>query len=346
MDLFIRSNYAGGFYLFGIASSVSIIATKIISSYNWQSLQRYLIFSFVAFIILILTLYDYAFSISALLCIFAALLLHLNGFMLAVLIRDEKIQACFFLQLVQPAVFLTGILLSTWLGYDWAYPYFLSTFIAFFAFIFCSNFNRIYNLLNSKGNAEFSRGLLSYSGLFLTLISSMSFPLFFQLELFFVGELTSLSLGKYTVLQKMYSSVSVALFGGVLVHLYGKDKSGILPLKKVLTLPLITSFVVSCVAIILSFLGDGLSSSTLLLTIFTSYVFSIAMFVTFAMSINNAKVNIYLMVISFLIYLVVFQLLIVDNITIMLGVSLVFYISYILMFVFFYFIKSKFFKEG
>lgn len=334
LDAFIRNNYAGGFYLFGIASSVSIIATKIITTYNWQSLIRYLIFSFSAFLVLILFFYNYTFNINSILCVLSALFLHINGFMLAVLIRDNKITPCFYLQIVQPLFFLIGILLSFYFGYSWAYSYSLSVLIAFIAFLYFFNLSRIRVLLLSNRSNGSPRGLLSYQHLLLTLISSMSFPFFFQVELFFVGEFTPLALGEYTVLQKMYSSVSVALFSGVLVHLYAANKGQAMPLKKMLKLPLLTSFVVSCVAIFLNVLGKDLSLFTLLLTVITSYIFSIAMFASFAMSIKNAKMNICFMAISLSIYLLAFQFMVINSITEMLGLSLIFYSTYVFIYIY------------
>jgi len=332
LDAFIRNNYAGGFYLFGIASSVSIIATKIISTYNWQSLIRYLIFSFSAFLAVILFFYNYTFNTNSILCVLSAFFLHLNGFMLAVLIRENKITPCFYLQIIQPLFFLVGISLSIDFDYSWVYSYSLSVLIAFIVFLYFFNLNRVRVLLLSNCSNGSARGLLSYQHLLLTLISSMSFPLFFQVELFFVGEFTTLALGEYTVLQKMYSSVSVALFSGVLVHLYGTSGGQIMPFKKMLKLPLLTSFVVSCVAIFLNLLGKDLSLLTLLLTVITSYIFSIAMFASFAMSIKNAKVNIYFMAISLSLYLFVFQFVVVSSIAEMLGLSLIFYSTYVFIF--------------
>ena len=335
LDLFIRDNYAGGFYLFGIASSVSIVTTKLISYHDIKSVTKYAQISTLIGGCVLLSLYQYIQSITALSCILAAVLLHANGFMLAVLIRLKKIRICATLQVVQPFLFLSGILLAISFELMWAYCYLISVAVAFVIFLRVLSKGDFYDLFSNK---IVRRTTISLRSLLMLIVASMSFPLFFQLELFFVGEFTKVSLGEYTILQKMYSSVSVALFSGLLVYMYGESKQGF-QWRKIFTLPLLSAFVVCCLAIVLSFLGKGVDIHLLFVTVITSYIFSVAMFITFAMNVDNATLNIKLLFVAMLVYSIMLFSIDIESALQMLLISLSFYGTYILLY--YYVISSR-----
>lgn len=334
LDLFVRDNYAGGFYLFGIASSVSIVTTKLVSYHDIKSIAKYAQFSALIGGCVLLSLYQYIQSVTALSCILAAVLLHANGFMLAILIRLKRIRICAILQVLQPFLFLGGILLADRFDLMWAYCYLASVVVAFVIFLRVLSKGDFYNLFT---NETVNRTTISLRSLLMLIVASMSFPLFFQLELFFVGEFTKVNLGEYTILQKMYSSVSVALFSGLLVYMYGESKQGF-QWRKIFTLPLLSAFVVCCLEVVLSLLGKGVDIQLLIVTVITSYIFSVAMFITFAMNIDNAKLNIKLLFFAMLVYTVMLFNIRTESALQMLLLSLFFYGTYILLY---YYVISR-----
>lgn len=325
LELFVRDNYAGGFYLFGLASSVSVVTTRLISFHDMKSVSKYVQLSMLIGGLTFLVLHQYIQTITALSCILAAVILHANGFMLALLIRLKKIRACAILQVVQPFIFFVGIMLASNYEVTWAYFYLLSVVIAFIFFYKLIS-NKEYCDLFAKNTA---RTTISFSNLLKLIFACMSFPFFFQLELFFVGEFTSLSLGQYTIIQKMYSSVSVAMFSGLLVYMYGESEQGF-HWRKILILPLLSASVVCCLAIFLNFFEGFVDFHLLIVTIITSYVFSVAMFISFAMNVNNTMLNIKLLFFSILVYLFLLLSVQIDSAYQMLLISLSFYGIYII----------------
>jgi hypothetical protein len=236
---------------------------------------------------------------------------------------------CAMIQIIQPFIFLGGILIATYYELVWAYFYLVSVALAFVIFLRIYLRDNIYNLFT---NNSVKKTTINFQSLFILVLASMSFPVFFQLELFIVGEFTKFNLGEYTIVQKMYSSVSVALFSGLLVYMYGESKQGF-NWKNICTLPLLSAFVVCCLAIVLAFLGKDLDKSLLVVTVIVSYVFSVAMFITFAMNIDNTVLNIKLLFISMSVYLLAIVFINIESQLQMLLTSLYFYGSYIFLYV-------------
>lgn len=330
LEMFIRDNYAGGFYLFGLASSVSVVTTRLISFHDKKSVIRYAQLSILAGVIILLFLHQYIMTLTALSCILAAVILHINGFILTFLIRLKKIRACAILQIVQPLIFLVGIVLASNYEIMWSYFYLISVVIAFLFFLRLMSKYECCNLFSEN----VSRTTISFRSLLKLIFACMSFPLFFQLELFFVGEFTSINLGQYTIIQKMYSSVSVAMFGGLLVYMYDETKQGF-HWRKILTLPLISASLVFFLAIFLNSIEKFFNVHLFFVTIITSYIFSVAMFISFAMNVTNVSLNLKLLFFSVLIYSFVLFNSEIHSVYQMLLVTLLFYGVYVFLYCFF-----------
>jgi hypothetical protein len=102
--------------------------------------------------------------------------------------------------------------------------------------------------------------VMSWRSVLVRIFMSASFPLFFQFELILVGNFSSINLGDYAVVQKLYASVAISLFSSVglrwCMSRVDFIKSGeLLVSKRVIIMAFIVLGVVLLVGISLSSLG-------------------------------------------------------------------------------------------
>ncbi|PMH10117.1 hypothetical protein [Vibrio splendidus] len=303
LSVFVRNNYVGGIYLFSVASSISIVSSVLLSRKNIAALTLYikscvLIFA-VFFLFLVYFNFDRSF-VNSIICLLSALILHILGFYVASLIYKESIAVCFCLQISQPLLFFSGILLFS-PHVDWAKIYFASTLLTLILFSIKLDFGWI------KKRFTNNKETMTFTELAMIIISSMSFSLFFQFEQIFVGEFTSIDLGHFVSIQRLYTSVSVALFGTMLTYLYKNrvgDSDKELPrIFGLIHYPLLSVFAVTALMIGMNLLA--LSDYTLnqvILVSSVSYLFGLSMFISFFMSIDHPLLNIGIMLSSSLIY--------------------------------------------
>lgn len=214
LEVFSKDNYLGGLYLAAVVSSVAPIGVFVLAFGRVAALRHYITLS--ALGLLVVTaggwpLFGTSFSLP---CLAGALCMHVAGFLLAALIYQGQLWRAAALQVLQPLVFVVLLSSATlWTdsgGGRWSVLYLVSTLVCVAGFMLSTDWSALRNLLREVPTQ--SVGLRSMA---LRMLLCVSFAVFFQLELMVCGELTSIHLGDYTVLQKLYSSVSTSLLGSL-----------------------------------------------------------------------------------------------------------------------------------
>jgi len=331
LSTFTKDNYIGGIYLFGIAGSVSTIASLIINRYGIKALSYYIKLSVSSIIIIWILFYNLIHSYHAYICLIASIVLHINGFLLTNLILLGAARKVISIQIIQPAIFLLLILFNEMqYNSEWFFYYLISTLISLGFFLKATNFNMLGEILKRDENS------FKMTQLLFPMLAGISFPLIFQFENILVGELTSLELGRFVVLQKLYSSVAISLFGSYIVYVISKESdctTGVS--KKLLFLTPLTSVIavsvlVLCINYIIKI--EPYDVTTNLLTILLSYLFSMAMFINFYMNLCNSKVNLLRIIVSSSGYFLIFIIFKPVTMSQVLLISICFYLLYNSMF--------------
>ncbi len=122
--------------------------------------------------------------------------------------------------MIQPFLFAASISLKAFRlpGIpDWSVLYLISAAIGLASFLIIANLRRIRETLRLPATEE-----IGWIGILSRVAFCVSFPLFFQLELILCGRLSTVNVGVYAMLQKLYASISISLFGAIGVHLLAK----------------------------------------------------------------------------------------------------------------------------
>ncbi len=326
LESFVRSNYVGGMYLFGVASSVSIVASIIFQRAGLAGLLTYSWLSLLAFFLLGLAMHSFFEGWSSIRCMFVSFLLQVNGFILAYLIRSGCLLRVFFGQILQPGVFFLGVVvLGLWGITDWSYAYFTSSVLATAYFLISVPLSDVILELKSVNVEVFKVG-----SIFFPMVSGLSFPVIFQVETILVGEFSSVSLGDFVVLQKLYSSVAIAIFGAYLVYAYrlGLRESGALSYKSIMIDSVFSTAVVAVAVSVVS-VFKSYSLGQMFLTVVLSYFFSFSMFVSFYMSMVAPLTNLKCILFSSIVYLLMFFGFSPGSIETVLIISVFLYLCYI-----------------
>lgn len=225
LEIFVRDNYLGGLYLFGIGSSVAPFSVYVFACGKSLALFRYFSLSLAGLVLVGVVGIGIANMPWSYVCLTAAFCMHGAGFFLAGLIRQERILVASSLQVLQPALF-AGLLtlheLGPLSGVNWALLYSLSCLICVLSFAASVNWQWLKSLLS-----EVASDPSGWGSIMARIALSVSFPLFFQLELILCGHFGHTNLGEYSMLQKLYASVSISLFGSVGVLMLSRSvKSG------------------------------------------------------------------------------------------------------------------------
>jgi hypothetical protein len=128
---------------------------------------------------------------------------------------------------------------------------------------------------------------LKWHSVLARIILSVSFPIFFQLELISIGYLSSVNLGEYAVIQKLYASVTTALFSFVglrilMERIDSLKSEGALIDTSVAFMSVIVFCVVLLVGFSLSFLekSNWLSFNLILASAIVSALYTISSFLS------------------------------------------------------------------
>ncbi len=145
----------------------------------------------------------------------------------------------------------------------------------------------------------------------------VSFPVFFQLELILCGRFSVVNVGVYAMLQKLYASISISLFGAIGVRLLARhldEKSG---RKRLVDWESVSFAGISAVCTplvgftVLAFThgGKGLNSHLVLGSGFVAFLFTICAFVSLRLTALRPFLGLGLFGAALVLYLVGFAVL-------------------------------------
>jgi hypothetical protein len=219
--VFVEHSYLSGFYMAIAASSVAPISIFLLRNGVSREFKKYILLSALLAIFICLIGSAFAFFPWSYLMVAAAILMHMSGAYLGAMIFQERHIAIMFLQVVQPAS-LAGLIVLNQLAFDtsfpWALLYLLSACAGVALHLFAARHREIAMQLTSSGTT-----CLKEQNVLPRILASLSFPLFFHVELFIIGNFSDLIVGEYAVIQKLYMSVSTSFFGVAGVVLLKRD---------------------------------------------------------------------------------------------------------------------------
>lgn len=230
---------------------------------------------------------------------------------LAAIIRQERILAASVLQILQPVLFAGLLTLHEFTGFsdlNWPLSYSLSCFT--FVIVIALFGDREWLAKNVIGPTSV---VTTWRSIFLRIILCASFPLFFQLELILVGNFSLINLGDYAVVQKLYASVAISIFGSIglrLVMAVGVfPKAGdILATRKVGFMAFFVLFVVLLVGFIISFFGKGRGPSFELVvgSAIVSAIYTVASYISLLTTTFKPYLAVKALIFSLSLYVVAF----------------------------------------
>ncbi len=220
MGSFIKSNYLGGLYLFGVASSTTPVTLLAFKQKNFTFIFVYFFLSLL--LIVLLPVFEYSFNLGisfglkTYICLFSALFLQYTSFVLAKLVILERARDILTLVIIQPLSFLIILLINIIFNFeiDWAFIYFFSCMASvYFAQQLNSDLRPIFFGYTSSIKSVLAK-------LIAVMIGGVGISLFLQIEQIFVGRVLYLDIEKFVIFQKIYSSIPIALltiYGSYLV---------------------------------------------------------------------------------------------------------------------------------
>ena len=291
LEEFVRDNYLGGLYLFGIASSVAPFSIYIFARGKSLALQRYSALSLMGLILIGIAGIGVANVPWSYACLAAAFCMHGAGLFLAGLIQQERIILASGLQIIQPALF-AGLLSLHALGFlsglNWTLLYSLSCFACLISFTAFADWKWLATTLK-----EASTEYPNWPSILARVMLSGSFPLFFQLELILAGNFSHANLGEYAMVQKLYASVSIALFStvGMRMVIASPTGNGILLNKKVILMALSCTIFVFLIGSGIYILGKshGVSMKLIFFSSIVAFFYTLSSFLGLAMNSGNPR---------------------------------------------------------
>jgi hypothetical protein len=137
--------------------------------------------------------------------------------------------------------------------------------------------------------------------------------MFFQLELILCGKFTSISVGQYAIIQKLYSSIATSLFGsiGVLILMRSirRGRVGFLD-ARLIWMALIGAACVPLVGTVVAYVGphSGLSTDILGLSAVVAFGFTLSSFLGLQLATVRPSIGIRNFFLALLIYVGIFLL--------------------------------------
>lgn len=334
LEQFVQDSYLSGFYM---ASAVSSIMPFCVFMYRFggqTALRRYVQISLVAAVAISICGISIARLPWSYMMIAGALLMHLAGFYLGAMIHRERTALIAMLQCLQPFLFACFITLNHFVVYasvPWSGLYLLSAALAITIFVATARHEQIWsdiNLVQQPIDNTFA---------VLTLIAAtVSFPLFFHVELFLIGNFGSIALGEYAILQKLYASVATSLFGSVGLLILNRSfenkttKMHFLP-KEVIGIACLAAVSVPVIGLIIFFLDHSnvLAVPTLTLCSVSSFFYTLCSYCALRLAVIGSSKSLQLVSLSILFYTVIFFGLEPDSSQDYMQLSLVFFIVYL-----------------
>lgn len=213
LEQFVEDSYLSGFYMASAVSSIMPFCVFMYRLGGQTALQRYVQISLLAALVISICGIGFARLPWSYMMVVGALLMHVAGFYLGALIHRERTILIAMLQCLQPFLFACFITLNQFVvnaSIPWSGLYLLSAALAIIIFIATARHHQIWSditvVQQPKGNTFAVMALIA---------ATVSFPMFFHVELFLIGNFGSVALGEYAILQKLYASVATSLFGSV-----------------------------------------------------------------------------------------------------------------------------------
>lgn len=314
LDHFVRTNYLGGIYLFGVGSSMAPMAIFVFSVGRQRALSTYAVISAITAAAVILGCNWLVIAPWSYLCLVGALCIHASGFFSAFLIQDGKFIRVIAAQSVQPVLFASAISLESLHvlpAYDWSWLYLVSGAVSLGIFLLVSNLHEIGRTLAIAPAAP-----VKWLSIALRVACCVSFPVFFQLELVLCGRFSSADVAVYSMVQKLYASIPIALSGSIAVYWLashmksGTKTRGSLNLES-LGLAAACSLCVPLIGFAVLFLargGRGLTSSLILLSAGAAFLFTASSFTNLSLIALRPLRGLHVFAISLSVYLLLFGL--------------------------------------
>lgn len=309
LDTFARDNYLGGLYLSGVASSVAPIGVFVLSGGSRPALLRYAGLSAIGLVAVVWGGWSLASAPWSFACLVGAICMHCAGFLLAALICEGRVGVAGALQVLQPAIFaalLTAARFDASAPARWALLYLLSTLCCVGFFAAFTRWRTLWAALQPVRELP-----APWRTLVVRMVLCVSFALFFQIELILCGQFTGIVLGQYTIIQKLYSSISISIFGSLGVLMLAKQTrepgSQILN-RNVLYLGLFCVMAVMLVGVLVSLTGSASSLSLPLIaaSAATAFAFTVASFTSLMMQAHHAARSMQSLFFALTVYLVSF----------------------------------------
>lgn len=329
---FTEHNYAGGLYTFLFASSAMPMALYFDKSDETGLLAKYFAICLCGVLLLLPGVWLLGCSGWGYVCILAAVSIHLIGLSTAMLILENRILRAAVFQVVRPLLFagalFGAVALHSPIG-NWVIPF---TAAAAFVALACVIFN-----------PELFRGAIrrltfharDYRDILLRMVACLSFSLYFQVELIFCGKLTTLDVGVYAMIQKLYASISISLFSTLGVYLLaGYTNASRARRKRILALFTAFSVLSGCLVFTGGFAishlrnGHSITAAMIAAASVLSVVFTIANFVNLYMSTFSPGKSLASMSLALPVFLGAFFLFRPKTYTMLMAESAIYFASY------------------
>jgi hypothetical protein len=306
---FVRTNYLGGLYQYLIGGSISVFSVYVLTAGYKRGLSRYAIVSLVILLVIGLGGAQFVRMPWGYFCLVGAVCLQLAGFFLATLVLDQSVIKVGLLQIVQPFFFAALISIYPISGHmdlDWSVAYLLSAIVGLTFFIAASDIAGIRAVLRHETIER-----TTWIGVLTRIAIGVSFPLFFQLELILCGTMTTVNVGLYAMLQKLYASVSISLFGSLGVAMLAEEvraQTQSFITTKLVILALACSVVVCLVGAVVSKFGSSvpLGSPLVASAALVAFLFAISSFVGMKLSVVRPYLSLFVLAFSLACYLCIF----------------------------------------
>lgn len=335
LGIFIQHNYLGGSYMAIIGSSIIPMSIFLLNNGGRFSFRNYFLISFFILFVVVVVGANFTFFPYTYYGLGAAILLHLQGLPLALMIRQERTNAVFLCVLVQPFVFavlLTLGLFFTFNNISWIYFWFIASIASVIFFFYMTGWKEIIFFMKRDDIAN-----ISLNSLLSRMFVASAFPIFFQLELILVGNYSSIDLTEFAIFQKLYISISVSLFSNLSVLLIAQDLKtngslSVFPDIRAFLLGFFSMVVVISVGYAMTFIDS--SERLEVSEIFVVGLVSIAFTVCSYMNLRQVQTKPMLAGISFFVaittYVVIFYTFTPESIIDLMFLSTIYFILYIL----------------
>ena len=314
LEHFVKANYLGGLYLFGIGSSVSPIAIFVLSAGKRSALSKYVIVSVLGGVVILSGGWWLVMSPWSYFCIVGAICMHANGFFFASLIRDGRPIAASSALMIQPFSFATLISLKTLhiaIIADWSVLYLISAILGLAAYLMVANLHRMGETMSLPATEK-----IGWIGILLRVAFCVSFPLFFQLELILCGRLSTVNVGVYAMLQKLYGSISISLFSAIGVHMLARHLDEPSGRKRLVDresvwlagISAVCTPLVGFVVLLLTHGGKGLNGRLVIASAGVSFLFTVCSFVGLRLSAMRPILGLEFFAVSIALYMLAFMI--------------------------------------